>query len=133
MPPIHVLYFHIGKTLYMNRGYKYMQIHFSEALNFSDSKKDLLSTLIAKRVILLIGERKANKINNIYFSDTVSHAQKKTSTASISSDEVITNWSGGEMDIYCDSYVLNKLLHQGSGHLLFDHAIIAISNSIPLN
>ena len=117
----------------MNRGYKYMQIHFSEALNFSDSKKDLLSTLIAKRVILLIGERKANKINNIYFSDTVSHTEKKASTASISSDEVTTNWFGGEMDIYCDSCVLNKLLHQGSGHLLFDHAIIAISNSIPLN
>lgn len=110
-----------------------MQIHFSEALNFSDSKKDLLSTLIAKRVILLIGERKANKINNIYFSDTVSHTEKKASTASISSAEVTTNWFGGEMDIYCDSCVLNKLLHQGSGHLLFDHAIIAISNSIPLN
>ena len=110
-----------------------MQIHFSEALNFSDSKKDLLSTLIAKRVILLIGERKANKISNIYFSDTVSYPAKKTSTASISSDKVITNWSGGEMDIYCDLYVLNKLLHQGFGHLLFDHAIIAISNSIPLN
>ena len=110
-----------------------MQIHFSEALNFSDSKKTRLSTLITQRVILLIGERQANKINSIYFSDTVSHAEKKPSTASISSDKVNTNWYGGKIDIYCESYVLNKLLHQGSGHLLFDHAIIAISNSIPLN
>lgn len=110
-----------------------MQIRFSEALNFSDSKKIRLSTLIAQRVILLIGERKATRINNIYFSDTVSHIDQKSSTASILSDKVIANWFGEKIDIYCDSYVLNKLLHQGSGHLLFDHAIIAISNGIPLN
>lgn len=110
-----------------------MHVYFSEIFNFSDLKKDVLSNLIGKRVILLLGERKATRINNIYFLNTDSFAEKETSTVSVLPNEVAAKWFDGKINIYFNSDVLNKLLHQGPGHLLFDRAIITISNDIHFN
>lgn len=110
-----------------------MQIHFSEALQFSDTKKDRLSTLIAKRVMLLIGERKSAQINNIYFSEDIPYTETTFSNSSVLSNGVITKWFNGKIDIHCHSSLLIKLLHQGTGYLLFDSVIIAASNNILLN
>ena len=117
----------------MNRVYKYMQIHFSEALNFSDTKKVRLSALIAKRVMLLIGERKAAQINNIYFSENVPYTETVSLKPVAPSNGVITKWLNGKIDIHCHSGLLIKLLHPGTGYLLFDSVIIAATNNITIH
>lgn len=99
----------------------------------SVAQKARLSALIAKRVMLLIGEGKATEINNIYFSENVPYTEIVSLESVAPSNGIITKLLNGKLDIHCHSDLLIKLLHPGTGYLLFDRVIITATNNITIH
>ena len=110
-----------------------MQIHFSQVLKLNESKKEIISSLVCQRIKLLIGERKASYIENVFFCDTL--PRDVLSLSNLTNNHNLSHHIGlskdrGKANIYCASQMIYSLIRQAVESPSFDDAIMAVSREL---
>ena len=107
-----------------------MQIHFSEDLEFNDSKKEVISRLVCQRINLLLGVRKASCVENVFFCDAFPKdvLSLRNSNCNYNLCRHIGLFKDcGKVNLYCTSHMLYTLIRQTAEVPSFDDAIMAIA------
>ena len=110
-----------------------MQIHFSQDLKLNESKKEIISSLVCQRIKLLIGERKASYIENVFFCDTIPKEVLFLSNSTTNHNlihHIGFSQDRGKTNLYCTFRMLYTLIHQTTEVPSFDDAMIVISREI---
>lgn len=110
-----------------------MQIHFSQCLKFSDTKKELLSSLVSERINLLIGTRKGSYIENVFFVEDLKNAAfapHEITDLDYEFQYARLCVKNKKADVYLSNETLYSLLYQTANSPIFDDTMFAISRNL---
>lgn len=129
------MYYIIDKNtnISLEREVSCMRVFFPQTLNLSHSKEEIISSLICQRIHLLVGARKASRIEKIYFGDpppeNIASLSDPISSAYLTED-ISVYTCNGKFTLYCTLEMLDSLIRPKGELPAFDDAMLMVSSAL---